>query len=415
MKKNKKPIIFVVLSIFLFIIGGTIAYYTSSDTFENEFSTAGYKIEVMEVFTSPTDWTPGTTTPKEVSVTNKSSDKVAVRIKIEESWKDENGNPIDPYDENYESAAIVNFAPDARYYWNPVGDPYGTSVYMYYYKSLDPNESTSNFMESVTFNPYVEISENKNCTTNEETHATTCTTETTGFGGGTYTLEVVVETCQYDHYKEIWNTNVEILDSERVYERMLKNDYHDVSSEEEFYGITFGKEISRGSFESVTTVNSKTVPEDAIDSWDASEKSDGSVMAWYKDADNDNKYELYIGADDGVRANMYSMYAFGYFDNAERVDLTYLDSSDVTMAVGMFYAVGASSRTSLEIVGLEDLDVSKVLYMDGMFMWTGGRGRTYDLSNWDISQLISAQSALFQAKFTTTGITWPSEVYNSPY
>ena len=94
-KKNKKPIIFMLLLVAVsIIVGGTIAYYTSSDTFENEFDTGTYKIETQEAFVSPENWTPGTTTPKTVIATNKGTTPAAVRIKLTPSWKDANGGAL---------------------------------------------------------------------------------------------------------------------------------------------------------------------------------------------------------------------------------------------------------------------------------------------------------------------------------
>ena len=82
MKKNRKSIIFLLLLfVFFLTIGGTIAYFSSRDTFVNEFDAANYVIEVEETFESPDNWTPGTTTPKEVIATNRSDMPVAVRIK----------------------------------------------------------------------------------------------------------------------------------------------------------------------------------------------------------------------------------------------------------------------------------------------------------------------------------------------
>jgi alternate signal-mediated exported protein len=81
--KNKKPIFFIaLLFVFCIVVGGTIAYYMSSDTFSNAFNTGKYGVTTQEVFESPDNWTPGTTTPKNVHVTNNEDTPVAVRIKL---------------------------------------------------------------------------------------------------------------------------------------------------------------------------------------------------------------------------------------------------------------------------------------------------------------------------------------------
>ena len=37
-----------------------------------------------------------------------------------------------------------------------------------------------------------------------------CESTGVGYDGATYTLTITVETAQYEYYKEIWNTDVEI-------------------------------------------------------------------------------------------------------------------------------------------------------------------------------------------------------------
>ena len=53
---------------------------------------------------------------------------------------------------------------------------------------------------------------------------------------------------------------------------------------------TFGKSISRDSFESIVTLSTKDIPNDAIDSWDVSNSQNGSIMAWCKDNNNAGLY-----------------------------------------------------------------------------------------------------------------------------
>ena len=76
---NKKTIIALALVALVGIIGGTYAYFTSTATLSNEFTTGTYSTSVTEEFVSPSNWTPGTTTAKKVNVTNNGSVEVAVR------------------------------------------------------------------------------------------------------------------------------------------------------------------------------------------------------------------------------------------------------------------------------------------------------------------------------------------------
>ncbi|MBR1385425.1 MAG: BspA family leucine-rich repeat surface protein [Bacilli bacterium] len=154
-------------------------------------------------------------------------------------------------------------------------------------------------------------------------------------------------------------------------------------------GSTFGKAISRDIFESITTVNNKTVPSNAIDSWDVSETQNGSVMAWYKDDDSNGKYELYIGQDGGVIANPNSSYAFSNFKNVTTIDLSNYITSLVGNMKYMFYNTGYNAA-SFNITGLNNFNTSKVKDMQKMFNNTGYSATTWsigDLSDWDTSNV----------------------------
>ena len=208
---NKKSLVALVLVTILGIVGVTIAYFTSTNTFENVFGTKPYSMEVVETFESPDDWTPGTTTNKTIIATNKGDVDAAVRVSYTESWVDANGNPLSLTDNATPTpnrAAIINFASDYGTKWTKSTEGGKDS---YYYKTkLTKNASTSSLIESVTFNPAVTISTTDNCVNNSTTHTKTCTTTTSGYAGGTYTLTVTVETVQYDQYQTVWGTSVVI-------------------------------------------------------------------------------------------------------------------------------------------------------------------------------------------------------------
>ena len=210
--KNKKPIIFIaLLFVFCIVVGGTIAYYMSSDTFSNAFNTGKYGVTTQEVFESPDNWTPGTTTPKNVHVTNNEDTPVAVRIKLEESWKDSNGDPLPLKDANDNYAAIINYSSNYNSNWINLNNSETTNTrtqMFYYYKALSKNETTEDLIKSVTFNPNVVIDKDRNCDTVDG--VTTCLTEYKDYSGGTYQLKITVETCQYDKYADIWGVNPNI-------------------------------------------------------------------------------------------------------------------------------------------------------------------------------------------------------------
>ena len=238
--KNKKSLLGILLLVIVGVVGATIAYYTSSDVFENIFGTKVYKMEVYEMFESPDDWTPGTTTPKTVVATNKGNVPAAVRISYTEEWKDASGEVLPLTDNDNHHAAIIDFASDLNKKW--ITSVEDGKTYYYYKAKIAKDESTSSLIDSVTFNAALGIETEHICTTNSETHAKTCTTETEGYAGGTYKLVIKVETVQYDKYKDAWGTSVEILDEFVDYYTIVSGDLDTVGSvvkiaDEEFYVI----------------------------------------------------------------------------------------------------------------------------------------------------------------------------------
>lgn len=201
--KNKKTLIVLLIVGVLGIVGATIAFYSSSNTFRNIFGTKIYKMEVVETFESPDDWTPGTTTPKTLIATNKGDVDAAVRVSYVEEWKDASNNPL-ALTTNGVTAAVINFADDLNSKWTKDGN------YYYYKTKLTKNQSTTSFIQSVTFNENVTLSANPDCETNQAGNTVTCTTQTGGYAGGTYTLTIKVETVQFDAYQDAWSTSVSI-------------------------------------------------------------------------------------------------------------------------------------------------------------------------------------------------------------
>jgi len=206
-RKSSAPIIAVIAIVVLGVVGVTIAYFTSTDTFTNQFSTKPYQMEVVETFESPNNWLPGTTTSKTVVATNKGDVDAAVRVYYTESWVDASGDPL-PVSSGGQNAAIINFA--ANYTTNWTASTESGTTYYYYKTKLAKNQSTTSLIESVTFNPAIAISSSGSCVEDATNHTKTCTTQTEGYGGGTYTLTITVQTVQYDQYRNAWNTSVNI-------------------------------------------------------------------------------------------------------------------------------------------------------------------------------------------------------------
>ena len=146
--------------------------------------------------------------------------------------------------------------------------------------------------------------------------------------------------------------------------------------------------LIKNTIEKLEFVSSNKVPTDAIDSWDVSEQQNGGIMAWYYDIDANGKYEVYIGQEGGVVANNDSNNLFGNLPYLSSIDLSNLDTSNVTDMSWMFYFTGYSSTVFTLDLG-NQFNTSKVTDMYGMFSYTGyystvftlNLGDTFDTSN----------------------------------
>lgn len=197
-RKNKKKLLIVSAISLLTVLGGTLAYFTTSTDITNIFKTALYQHEIVEKFESPSDWTPGTTTEKTIKVTNTGSISMAVRASYSEKWINADGEEISLKDSNNNIAAIINFNDG----WTKDSDGY------YYYGSKDnktkvmTNETTTSFISGVTFNQNIKA-ELKETISND---GKTITYESSGKGydNAKYILTVKIDTIQYDQANNVW-------------------------------------------------------------------------------------------------------------------------------------------------------------------------------------------------------------------
>ncbi len=215
--KNKKALIALGALAVVGLVAGTIAYFSSQATFDNVFTTAIYKTKTEEVFESPDNWTPGTTTPKTITTTNEGNIPVAVRIHYNDGWTTKETQIVDGHEVEVDvpiadppaNAVIINY--DNANDWTSQTES-GTT-YWYYKTSLAPNATTSSFISGVTLNP--DLQQTGGCTTTypagesaaSHTQETkTCTAEIAGLGKATYTLTITVETVQFDKYGDVWTS-----------------------------------------------------------------------------------------------------------------------------------------------------------------------------------------------------------------
>ena len=141
-------------------------------------------------------------------------------------------------------------------------------------------------------------------------------------------------------------------------------------------------EVLRNQIESITIEKTNVVPNDAKYSKDISSKQDGSVMLWYTDKDNNSLYEVSIGSENGsLEANTNGSGMFSYLDNVDTLDLTGLDTSNMTSMTYMFY-----NSNSLKSINLSNFNTSKLLYANNMFNGCTSL-ESLDLSNFNTSKV----------------------------
>lgn len=228
MKKKKLPLIALILIGVIGIVGGTIAFFTSEVTFPNIFKTKKFSTYFEENFKSPDNWLPGTTTEKEVIVTNNGNVEVAVRVSYEEKWESADGTPL-PLTINGSTEKIVELN-----YHNNLTDWITKTekgkTYYYYKRALKKDQKVQ-FLDSVTYSSNVEVDDKDMvCTTtyyyDDDTTSTTlingkvvvkttqsCNSSDKSYAGATYTLTITIQTIQYNAYEEGWETDVTITNS----------------------------------------------------------------------------------------------------------------------------------------------------------------------------------------------------------
>ncbi len=195
---------------------------------------------------------------------------------------------------------------------------------------------------------------------------------------------------------------------------------------------------------SITTKKDNIVPATATESWDISEAGDGSVMAYVEKTDevlepvvpanakiysNDEKvndisktiyatplegtdieyaYKLTIGGKGGIIANESMIRYFSNFERMTSIDLSALDTSEVTNMSSMF-----DSCYDLTNLDLRNFDTSKVTDMSDMFNECSSL-TSLDVNNFDTSN-VTDMAVMFSncnsltnldvSKFDTSNVT----------
>ena len=131
----------------------------------------------------------------------------------------------------------------------------------------------------------------------------------------------------------------------------------------------FGTDVLRKDIEELTFSSSDKVPEEAVQSFDLSEKQNKSVMAWYTDKDKNGLYEMTIGQDKGVVANSNSAYLCCDVGRVNGIENLYTTGvKDMSYMFFQYRADASSEKAELDLG--DNFDTSAVENMDGMFWYT---------------------------------------------
>ncbi|UBK89281.1 SipW-dependent biofilm matrix protein BsaA [Clostridium perfringens] len=140
-------------------IGGSLAWFTSSDSITNPFSTASTDnpsnpnsgIKINEKFNKEEadNTLPGDKVTKQVNVSNKATYDQLIRVKIKKVWKDAKGEEKSDLDTKN---IILNFENNLTDSNKPEEGKWieGSDGYYYYNGIVNPDGQTANLLESVT-------------------------------------------------------------------------------------------------------------------------------------------------------------------------------------------------------------------------------------------------------------------------
>ena len=155
---------------------------------------------------------------------------------------------------------------------------------------------------------------------------------------------------------ELWRNN--ILRSDEVSD---VNGDGFIESPDAKNSTVLGSNYRRDQICSVTFLDTLSdLPDDA---WDVSEAGDGTVMAWVELTEDTELYDLYIGAEGGVKAGESCYSLFMGYENAESITFgNAFHTEDVQDMCRMFYYC-----VSLSSLNLSSFDTSNVQDMRYMF------------------------------------------------
>ena len=250
--KQRKSVIALLLVAIIGIVGLTFAYFTNSTEVENIFTTKEYGTTYTEQFVSPDNWLPGDTTNKTITATNTGQVDQAVRISLSQAWVSHNGDTL-ALSKNGVTAAVLNLANTSD--WTKVGD------YYYYNYKLAPGETTTSFLESVTFNKDIELDDTCTESVNNGVRTISCNSSGDDYDNATYTLTLTIETVQYNKYASAWGTGNSVAIAEERPEPPVPGSEYLATNATNEAGAEYNATTKGNMFQFSHTVNGNTVNE----------------------------------------------------------------------------------------------------------------------------------------------------------
>ena len=176
----------------------------------------------------------------------------------------------------------------------------------------------------------------------------------------------------------------------------------------------------------IVTKGDTVIPEGVIESWDISEKQNGSVIAYAEDdGTGSGTYKVTIGGEGSIIANYDMSRYFYYFTSLTSIDLSYLDTSLTTNMGRMF-----SMALSLQELDLSSFNTSNVTDMGQMFCGSVIDGTPMNLTkitfgeNFDTSKVTNMMymfsycnylTSLDLSIFNTSNVTRMDYMFNNCY
>ena len=138
-------------------------------------------------------------------------------------------------------------------------------------------------------------------------------------------------------------------------------------------------EVPRQNITTLKVVDNLDIPEGAT-VVDVSKNNDNTIKMWYNEADANGNYDITIGSNNTIYANLSSLGLFSNLTNVTSIDLSNMDTSGVINMFNMF-----SDNTSLTNITFGDnFNTANVINMSGMFR-NCTILKTIDLSSFDTS------------------------------